>query len=235
MIKEAMQYILSIGGTEIKKENGQTFSTQKLYQVAAPTVKAIGLNTLKGVVDYLKSEFDGKEDIILHVISPTEVEVLSGLNTDKERNVFIRSQALTPHIAFDRFHNAEEFNILIQSCFVKNEDSEIVLQVVGNIKEENVGTTGDDGISQTVSAKIGVATVSTVKVSNPVQLAPRRTFVDVLQPESDFVFRMQQGPRCALFEADGGRWKLEAMNNIRFYFEEHLDEEITAGRITVIS
>ena len=46
------------------------------------------------------------------------------------------------------------------------------------------------------------------------------------QPASKFVFRMNNscGVSCALFEADGGEWKLEAMENIQRYLEASLAE-----------
>ena len=31
------------------------------------------------------------------------------------------------------------------------------------------------------------------------------------------------GVQCALFEADGGAWKLKAMENIKEYFDRELD------------
>jgi hypothetical protein len=68
-----------------------------------------------------------------------------------------------------------------------------------------------------------------------VVLAPYRTFVEVTQPESDFVFRMQNGPRCALFEADGGAWKLTAMRHIKEYLQAALEKEIQEGKIVIIS
>ena len=48
-----------------------------------------------------------------------------------------------------------------------------------------------------------------VKVPNPVTLRPFRTFIEVEQPESKFIFRMREGGRCAIFEADGahGSWR----------------------------
>lgn len=44
------------------------------------------------------------------------------------------------------------------------------------------------------------------------------------QPESKFVFRMQDGPRAALFEADGGAWKNDAMLSIKKFLEEQLKD-----------
>lgn len=48
------------------------------------------------------------------------------------------------------------------------------------------------------------------------------------QPESQFVFRMKEykneGIQCALFEADGGAWRLNAMANIKEYLEHELSD-----------
>jgi hypothetical protein len=52
-----------------------------------------------------------------------------------------------------------------------------MLKVVGNIQEDNVKSVSDDGTSQAVVARIGVASVGNVEVPNPVTLAPYRTFV----------------------------------------------------------
>lgn len=48
-----------------------------------------------------------------------------------------------------------------------------------------------------------------------------------VQPESEFIFRMKSDDRsvfCALFEADGGAWKNEAMQSIKQYLEEQLKD-----------
>jgi hypothetical protein len=108
------------------------------------------------------------------------------------------------------------------------------LKVVGNIKKEDVRTVGDNGVSQSVTAKVGVATVGQVEVPNPVALMPR-TFVEVEQPESNLIFRMQNGPRYALFEADGGAWKVQAMKNIKDYLLAALEEEFEFEKLVIIA
>ncbi|OSA97223.1 hypothetical protein B2H85_16310, partial [Clostridium botulinum] len=57
-----------------------------------------------------------------------------------------------------------------------------------------------------------------------VALAPYRTFPEVQQPTSKFIFRMQQGPKAAIFEADGGAWRNQAMQSIKAYLQEELKE-----------
>jgi len=189
---------------------------------------------LTGLVDYLRSNYDELDSVLVHVESPTEVSVYSTFSRDFERNHYIQASALLPVIPFGRFLDLEAFNILIQSCFVPNDDRANVLRIVGNVKEENVTTVGDDGVTQQVTAKTGIATVGNVLVPNPVRLKPYRTFVEVVQPESEFVFRMRSGPEAALFEADGGAWKLEAIQRIKEYLAEALAEQIANDFVTII-
>lgn len=235
MIKEALQYLVNLGNVDVYYENGQAYSTQPLQLLKEPIANPLHVRSLSGLVEYLKSYFDVEETLMVHVSSPIEVIAFSALNSNENRNEYIKATAMLPSFSFDRFYDTEDINIKLQSCFVKNDDRDIMLKIVGNIKEEAVNTIGDDGVSQAVIAKTGVATVSNVKVPNPVVLKPYRTFVEVEQPESDFIFRMQSGPRCALFEADGGAWKLSAMKNIKHYLENALSKEIEDGKIVIIA
>lgn len=237
MIKEAIKYVVGLGNTRIEEIGGQDFSTQPMHLIKEPTPAPLQVRSLSGLVEYLQSEFDEDEfdQRMVHVLSPTEVVVFSSYNGNYNRNEYIQAKAMLPAFAFDRFYDSEDFNIKLQSAFVKNEDRDIMLKVVGNIKEEAVQTVGDDGVSQSVVAKTGVATVGNVLVPNPVVLAPYRTFVEVEQPESEFIFRMQKGPSCALFEADGGAWKLKAMRNIKDYLQAALEEEIQKGQVVVVA
>lgn len=238
MLKEAFEYLIKLGNVETHEIGDSIYSTQKIHLVPETTPAALQVRSLSGLVDYLISSFDGDQlsgNKMVHVVSPTEVVAISTFNRDYQRNEYIKASAMLPSFQFDRWYDSEEFNIKLQSAFVQNDDRNIMLQVVGNIKEENVQTVSDDGISQAVVAKTGVATVGNVLVPNPVVLKPYRTFVEVDQPESDFIFRMQNGPRCGLFEADGGAWKLAAMSNIKEFLQAALEAEIESGKIVIIA
>ena len=69
-----------------------------------------------------------------------------------------------------------------------------------------------------------MAKVADVVVPNPVTLAPYRTFLEVEQPASKFIFRIKEGGQLALFEADGGAWQHEAILNIKNYLIEQLKD-----------
>ena len=101
----------------------------------------------------------------------------------------------------------------------------MILKFAGTMESGTVAEYGDDGISQKATVKTGIASKSDAIVPNPVKLRPYRTFVEVEQPVSDFVFRVQDNGRgisCAIFEADGGAWKNAAMKNIKNYLEFEL-------------
>jgi hypothetical protein len=229
MIQKALQYLVSLKDTKVIEVGGERYSTEELHHVKkvydpTPVVSPIKISTLTGLVDYIKGNVDKLAGpLVVHINSPISVSVYSELRDDARRHEYIECDAWTPRIRYGDFLDIENFNIMLQSCFLPNEHSAAVLKIIGNIVEENNVTTADDGVSQKVVAKAGVARVEQIELPNPVILCPFRTFAEVDQPESKFVFRMQAGPRAAIFEADGGIWRLYAMQNVKAYLSEKLD------------
>lgn len=80
----------------------------------------------------------------------------------------------------------------------------------------------------------GIALSTLVEVKPRVVLKPFRTFVEVDQPESEFLLRISDKGEIGLFPADGGVWKLEATRNVAKYFETELHDLIEAGAVVVI-
>lgn len=197
---------------------------------------AINLRTLTGLVTLVKNMNErGKQKLFVRVESPDQVNVFTALDSYGRREELISVDASTPDITYRYFMEAEEMNIMLQSQFVQTDDRDLILKVIGNLKEENVRKANDDGVSQSVTIQSGLANVSEVRVPNPVALAPYRTFLEVEQPVSNFIFRMKEGMRGAIFEADGGAWKIEAMNSIKEYLEGEFSEEISDRHIVVIA
>lgn len=226
--KEALEYLVNLGKEKdpiIKLPQG-TYSTVRLTRVEEVKAAALTVSTLTGLVDYIKTNVDSlKTKLLIQVKSPKEVLLYSPLNVDKEREIFISAEAILPNnVKYDQFIDTERFNIMLQSAFVDSGDKAILLKYTGLIKEETVKDTGDDGISQSVTIKTGVATVGQAIVPNPVNLAPFRTFPEVEQPSSKFIFRMKEGPAAAIYEADGGTWRNTAILNIKDYLQDQLKE-----------
>ncbi|NFB30637.1 hypothetical protein EXM76_05835 [Clostridium botulinum] len=223
--RESLEYLIGLAKNEMLEVNGQIYSTKRLNQVQDPIPAELRTRTLTALIDYLESETDKKssEKLLVHVISPNKVALYSELRKDAERETYMICDALTPdNIYFDRFIDTEQFNIMLQSSFIENKDRGLLLKVTGCVKDSAVKEIGDDGVSQAATIKTGVASVNEVKIPNPVVLAPFRTFPEIQQPESKFIFRMRSGPQAALYEADGGAWRNEAMRRIKAYLEEEL-------------
>ena len=94
---------------------------------------------------------------------------------------------------------------------------------------------GDDGVSQKATIKTGIASKEAAIVPSPVTLTPYRTFTEIAQSPSQFIFRMKQNGgviQCALFEADGGAWKNYVKDAIAEYLNDLLRDE---PNITIIS
>lgn len=223
--RDALEYLVELGETEVLEIEGYQYTSNKLYRVEQPRAAALGATTLTSLVDYIKSKIDEKHgQLLIHVESPSKVSLKSELNDDRARETYLVCEALTPNnIHFDRFIDTEHFNIMLQSSFVENQDRALLLKVTGCIRDNAVKEIGDDGVSQAATIKTGVASVNDVKVPNPVILAPYRTFPEIEQPESKFVFRMRTGPQAAIYEADGGAWRNEAMSRIKAYLEKELE------------
>lgn len=183
------------------------------------------MHTLTSLVDYIKANIDTMaKKMIIHVVSPTEVQMYSSLDCDRKREYMVEVNANLPQFRFGTFIDHEEFCIALQSKFIENEDRKLVLKFAGTVEDETIAQYGDDGVSQKATIKTGLTSKSEALVPNPVNLIPYRTFLEVEQPASDFIFRMKSscGVQCAIFEADGGAWKNEAMDNIKGYLEEEL-------------
>ena len=107
--------------------------------------------------------------------------------------------------------------------------------IVNNQQQEY----SDDGITQQAVIKTGITTKQAALVPNPVHLVPYRTFLEVEQPASDFVFHISEGrggePVFKLVAADGGLWKAEAVDNIKKYLEDALDGIENREQITIIA
>ena len=242
MIKEALEYIVGMRKAELLEIHGDTYSDKSLERIGkyTPRAAAIEMTTLSSLVDYIKSKVDTMaEKMIIQVVSPTEVELFSALDDDRKREKLVKVVAVLPEFCFNSFTEKERFVIGLQAKFVDDPatDKALVLKFAGTVENRTIAEYGDDGVTQKASVKTGIASKGEAIVPNPVKLRPYRTFVEVTQPVSEFIFRLRdakyEGIECAIFEADGGAWKNAAMKEIKKYLEFELADY--AEQFTIIS
>jgi hypothetical protein len=231
MIEKALKYIISMKKPEILEIAGHTYSDKDLERISYnPKASTIEMCTLSSLIDYIKAKIDVMSDhMIIHVKSPTCVQMYSKLDHERKREYMVEVNAQVPEFDFNRFIDHEKFCINLQSKIIDDEttDKALLLKFAGTVEAGSVAEYGDDGVTQKATVKTGIASKGDAVVPSPVTLIPFRTFVEVEQPTSKFIFRLQQdkydGIQCALFEADGGAWKIDAMKSIKSYLEKQLE------------
>lgn len=225
MLKSLYETIQKDAAPVILKVGDREYSDKALHPVNAPQPKTLTVTTLTGLVDYLNTNVDKLkiEEMLCHVECPALVSIISGLEGSfKDRGKYILAKLDQIEIPFNKWMDAETFNIALQSCFVEDADRALVLKYVSQVVATAEATTSDDGISQAVTMRTGIASKGVKELPNPVVLRPYRTFSEVDQPASKFVFRARQ--ECGkmqymLTEADGSAWRSTAMKSIKNYME----------------
>lgn len=237
MLEAFVNKIVNLARPETVEIKDQVFSTSQLHLIPeSPLVTAMSINSLVGVVDYIKSKFDGRENLLIHIESPTELRLVDALDHTNDRRVYLKSTALLPSITFNRFMDREKFQIMMQSNFVPTQDRALILNIISHLViKDGVVELKDNSLTQEVTVKTGVALAENIEIPERVLLKPFRTFSEVEeQPASEFILRLNKDGEVAIFEADGGVWKLDAIDSIANYFKKELATEITNGNIHVL-
>lgn len=228
---EALQ--ASAHGEQVSIE-GKSYVTQQVYLPPdEPIVKPLRVHSLVGFVDYATHHRDSlaTAGVMIHVASPILVSLVGALygRNDHMRNTYCEAHAIPgDQFALGRYQDHESFIVGLLSQFDVTTDRNALLRVLGNLQSEAILTHVDDGITQTVTARAGIARVAQVDVPNPVTLRPFRTFAEVKQPESLYVFRLQAAkegkPQAALFAVEDHRWQLEAIESIKTWLAERITD-----------
>lgn len=218
-IKEAIAFITDLAVKAEKPEtieiNGRTYCTKSLKRYdEADKAEPIRATTLTSLVDYIKESREELRDrMIIQVVSATKVLLYSGLLPERDRETLFEVNALLPRFEYGREYDQESFLVSMQACFAPSDEREDVAKVASNIVSTQEATFSDDGIS--------------------------RTFLEVEQPESEFVFRITEGrggvPFFKLVAADGGRWEAVAVDNVKSYLVEALADIPNREQITIIA
>ena len=214
MIKAAIEKILSLAEPHTIFAGDYEYTDKHLTLIEPPHISKLTFRTLKGFADVIRNEKDNFSELTVAVGENYAYAFTDFAEADKERDFPYRAEAETPQIEFGRYMPYENMMIALKSKFVPTDELNELVKLLGTITEENRTAISDDGFTQSVNVKQGIALIGSKAVNPIVKLKPFRTFVEVEQPESEFLIRLRQGGEAALFEADGGAWKLEARHNI---------------------
>jgi hypothetical protein len=207
------------------------YTTKPVFEVkavAAPQPDGIDVHTLDGFVDLVKEKIEGVENAegsyIVHVVDHETVE-LKALKSDKwgrRLRLICAQPVVIDPFPFGSFLEQEIFVIQVAAKFVDGGDKGYVLDMASSLTTEATTNSNDNGFVQGATVKRGMRVKENVILKSRVKLSPFRTFPEIGQPASEFVFRArsisnERPPELLLIEADGGKWKVDAINEVARY------------------
>lgn len=241
MLKEFIEHIQNTTQPFVRQIDGSTFvisgngGVEEIY----PTIyhpDPLPLHSLDALVKLVRTE-GAKSNTLLYITIPSHLSVRC-FGQPQENARFFRQfhyevKATDVPGFQDGFREQEKAIIELRSRFATGEGVDYLLDLLSRISKDSGVTTTDNGVSQTVEARQGVALKTPVRVNPRVPLRPFRTFQEVEQPESEFLLRLNDNGDIGLFEADGGMWKLKARETVKAFLEDKLSDLVEAGSVVV--
>lgn len=217
---------------EIVKIDGAHYSRQKLVHIDPERENEIACNTLRvstltGLVDFIEDPKNAElvKDAFIHVKSYNEVLLKSHLKYKRKIYELI-VEALYDGTYPDNYDTTpEQMIIYLQTKFLPTSDQGRLVKILSNFKVEYSIENDDDGVTQIIEQKSGVHLKQKEKVDPIAILKPYRTFMEIEQPLSEFLFRIRKdnhGVSANLYLTDGGIWKQEAILRIKEYLSGKL-------------
>jgi hypothetical protein len=241
MLVEFVSKIAALAAPNYLKVGDLEYADKEMKLIKPPIPDVVEVTTLQGLVDLLNGKLeDAKQgpDLFVHIEDPLNVSLISRESDEfGRRQVFATAQypKECPTFAFGTWHTAENFIIACQQGFqratIQNDDGtfakdlDYVISTASKISADSSVSNEDDGVTQRVNVMSGVTLKTSATLQPRVALAPFRTFAEIDQIVSTFVFRarVQNGiVQLAIFEGDGGRWRLAAVAAIKAWLANQI-------------
>ena len=234
MIKEAIDRLLELNNPDtIEVKDDRVFRKGGYTEVTDPQADPIHLGTLTAFAAFVDRIEDNRAGgTIVHVISPTKVELLGTLRKDMLRDCFAYASArIDSEFKCATWHSQDDFVTSIQAHFADKGDKKKLLKITGNIRGGKSSTLVDDGITQKVSTARGVELSGMEEMPNPVSLQPYETFAEIEQPTRQYIVRVKgdEQPMFALFAVPDPMASLRTCALIEAWLRLTLSEESAVG------
>lgn len=240
-LRDAIDRIAAMAAPYTTMVGNRVFCSKELHEVAArgelPTVYCV--DTLQGLVNLIRSEgADAYPQLFVRVAAADEVYVDSSYiltsDDDHARAHLYKAKSDVPRITTGTSMSQEKAIIELQSLYEVTPDRDYLLSLLSRIDVNQGVSSVDNGVSQEVNVRTGAVLKEQQTVQPIVHLQPYRTFLEIEQPASDFLLRLDKNGCPALYEADGGAWKLDAKRKIAEYLKIQLAELVGSGRVVVM-
>lgn len=217
-IKDSVQVV------QIEVDGTKYVSRAVTLPPSEPLPDTLKVHTLSGVAEFCNA-FDKSKIAYVHIEPASSVKVWGPLEgRHRNRPCYLAASLFAERsFPFGRALTQEEFIVGVQSGFVESENRTTFLRVAESLTEEGCVKASDDGVSQALATRQGVSLDASVEFKNPVFLAPFRTFPEIKQPVSPYLFRVGKGPTLALHETHETEWQLTAVKAIAEFLNSRIE------------
>lgn len=200
--------------------------------------KKVEFNELSSLVTMIEKEWEkDRGQLFINVESPFKVSTFTKVDVELERQEPYEVSFIGKQFDFGKWLDYENFIISLRALFIETEERDKLLNLIASIKNVDNNEISDNGITQTATTKKG-AILEKGELKAIYNLTPYRTFRDVLQVSSEYLFRISQARgelSFALFTADGENWRKSQKSIIEYYLSEALKSKIVSGEVVVVS
>ena len=240
-LRDAIDRIVELAAPTRIEWDGRMFTSKKMEEISVQEdgPSHLNVNTLQALATMIRTEGIRQPGLPLYVRVLDEHTVLvctalhEGKSTKFMRQYYYKAECDVPQVTIGREMSQQQAIIQLQSVYGATSDRDYLLDMISRMSVNDGVTSDDNGVTQTVTARQGVALKESMPVRPIVQLQPYRTFLEVKQPVSEFLLRVGKDGSIALYEADGGVWRLEAKHLIADWLSEELADEVSEGQVII--
>lgn len=159
MLAKMIDKIVSLKETKIFEIGGQTYADASLTRIPPHVDRpdCISVSGLDSICKLIRTELEKVgTTIMVQVKSNDTVEVMTTYLSDFSRNTLYRAKADAPGLRTG-FRGREVALIELRSLCIPNEGTAYLLDLLSRMTNENSVSTNDNGVTQTVEARQGVA------------------------------------------------------------------------------
>lgn len=240
-LKDAIDRIVGLAAPQTYTFGPHTYASQelKLVETEPSRPNTHRVNTLSGLVKIIQGEANVElGELFVEVRDQLHVDVWThyvGIpGREFERWAPYDAVSDVPRLTIGQYMDQQKAIIELQSLYNSTPDRDYLLDLLSKIDVTQGVMSTDNGVHQQATVRTGVVLKDTVAIKPIVELQPFRTFLEVEQPVSKFLLRVDENGKVGLFEADGGAWKLEAKRSIEAWLSDELAAEIEAGKVVVM-
>jgi len=236
MLKEAIEKIVSLAENKTYSIGTHTYADKPLVLIEEPVDRPQNctVNGLDSAAKLVRNEIARVTcPIFIRVCDPRKVTIFTTYRDDCKRDLLYTVDCDVPQFAAG-WREQDAAIIELRSKFIENDGVKYLIDLLSRIVKEDSVASSDNGVTQTVEARQGISLSSKVTVKPRVKLIPYRSFLEIEQPESEFLLRLDENGRIGLFEADGGMWQMDAKKRIADYFAVSLADLVKSGDVVVM-